>query len=97
MSLTHYRAQRALLLVAWGVHHKSSLSLTLPLSQGESSEERKQPEPIDVLKGGCPSLIQFLCLPSVIGIAPGSVCSTHSHYYNVHPRLSTHHPRLYPY
>ena len=86
-----------LLLVAWGVCHKSSLSLTLPLDQGESSQERKQPEPGDVLKGRCPSLIQFLCLPSIIGIAPGSVHPMLSHYYNACPRFSTHHPRLYLY
>ena len=85
------------LLVAWGVHHKSSPSLTLPLNQGESSQERKQPEPGDVLKGRHPSPIQFLCLPSAIGITPGSVHPMLSCYYNVHPRLSTHHPRLYPY
>ena len=85
------------LLVARGVCHKSSLSLTLPFNQGESSQERKWPESGDVLKGRHPSPIWFLCVPSVIGIAPGSVCPKLSHYYNVHPRLSTHHPRLYHY
>ena len=40
-----------LLLVTWGVHHKSGLSSALPLNQGESGLERKQPEPRDVLKG----------------------------------------------
>ena len=31
-----------LLLIAWGAYHKSGLSLTLPLDQGESSQGRKQ-------------------------------------------------------
>ena len=85
------------LSVAWGAHHKSGLSLTLPLNQGESSWERKQPEPEDFSKDGHPSLIQFLCPPSIAGIAPGSVHPMLSHYYSVPPRLSTHHPKLYPY
>ena len=86
-----------LLSVTWGVCHKSSLSLALPLNQRESSQERKQPKPGNILKDGHPSLIQFLCLPSIVGIAPGSVCPMLSCYYSVCPRLSTHHPRLYPY
>ena len=86
-----------LLLVAWGAHHKSSPSLTLPLNQGESSQGRKQLEPGDVLKDRHPSLIQFLCPPSIVGIAPDLVHPTLSHYYSVHLRLSTHHPKLYPY
>ena len=86
-----------LLLVTWGSHHKSSPSVTLPLNQGESGQGRKQPEPGDVSKDGHYSPIQFLCLPSVVGIAPDSVCSTLSYYYNVLPGLSTHHPKLYPY
>ena len=85
------------LSVTWGAHHKSSLSLTLSLDQGESSWERKQPKPGDVSKGRHLSLIQFLCPPSIIGITPDTVHPTLSHYYSVHPRLSTHHPRLYPY
>ena len=39
-----------LLSVTLGACHKSSPSLTLPLDQGESIWERKQPEPGDVLK-----------------------------------------------
>ena len=85
------------LSVAWGVHHKSCLSLTLPLNWGESSWERKQPEPGDVLRDGHPSPIQFLYPPSVVGIAPDSVHPMLSCYYSVHLRLLTHHPRLYSY
>ena len=85
------------LSVTWGVCHKSNLSLTLPLGQGENSQERKQPKPGDVLKDRDPNLIKFLCLPSIVGIAPGSVCPMLSCYYSVCPRLPTHCPRLYPY
>ena len=86
-----------LLSVAWEDHHKSDLSLTLPLNWGESICKRKQPIPGDVLRDRHPSLIQFLCLPSIVGIAPDSVHPMLSCYYSACPRLSTHHPRLYPY
>ena len=71
------------LSVTWEAHHKSDLSLTLPLDQGESNQGRKLLKPGDALKDGCPSPIQFLYLPSVVGIAPGSVCLMLSHCYIV--------------
>ena len=86
-----------LLLVTWRVCLRSSLSSTLPLDQGESGQGRKQPKPGDALKGRHPSPIQFLCLPSTIEITPDSMHQMLSPYYNVHPRLSTHHRRLYLY
>ena len=82
------------LSVTWGDCHKSNLSLTLPVNQGESGWERKQPIPGDILRDGHPSPIQFLCPPSIVGIAPDSVHPMLLHYYGVLPRLSTHHPRL---
>ena len=85
------------LSVTWGDCHKSDFSLTLPLDQKESGQERKQPIPGDVSRDGHTSLIQFLCLPFVVGIAPDSVHPMLLHYYSVHPRLSTHHPGLYLY
>ena len=84
-------------LVAWGACHESILSLTLPLDQGESSQGRKQLEPGNVWKGRHPSTMKFLCLPSLVGIAPDSVHPMPSHYYSVHLRLSAHHPKLYLY
>ena len=85
------------LSIAWEVCHKSDLPLTLPLNQGESNQGSKPLKPGDALKDGCPKPIQFPYLPSIVGIAPGSVCLMLSHCCNVHPRLTTHHPRLYPY
>ena len=81
----------------WGVCHRSGPSLTLLLIQVGSSQGRKQLELGDVLRGIHPSLIQSLCLPSIVGITPDSVCPVFSHHYSVHLRLSTHHPKLYPY
>ena len=86
-----------LLSITWEVCHKSSLPLTLPLNQGESDQGRKLLKPGDASKDRCPSPIQFPYLTSVLGIAPGSVCLMLSRCCNVHPRLSTHHPRLYLY
>ena len=48
-------------------------------------------------KANVPFWSSFFYLPSVVRIAPGLVHPMLSHYYSVHPRLSTHHPRLYPY
>ena len=64
---------------------------------GESDQGRKWLKPEDPLKGECPSPTLLPYLPSAIGIAPGSVHQVLSHCYSVHPRLSTHRPRLYPY
>ena len=86
-----------LLLHAWGVCHKSGLSLTLLLNQGENGQGRKQLKPGDVLRDGHPNPKQSLCPPSLTSITPGLVHPMPSHYYNVHPRLSTHHPALHPY
>ena len=85
------------LSVTWGACHKKQSLFTSATWSGESGQERKKPEPGVVLKGALPSLIQFLCLPSVIGITPGSVHPMLSHYYSVRPRLWTHHSRLYLY
>ena len=69
-----------LFLVAWGVCHRSGLSLTLPLDQVESSQGRKQPKPGDASKDRHPSLTQSLCLPSSVGITPDLVHPMLTHY-----------------
>ena len=86
-----------LLLITWEVHHRSDPSLTPPLDLGENSQGRKQLKLINALKSECPSLTWFPFLPSVIGTAPDSVHQALSHCYSVHPKSSTHHPRLYLY
>ena len=85
------------LLITWEVCHRSDPSLALPLNPGENGQGRKLLKLVNALKGKCPSLTQFPYLPSVIGIAPDSAHQVLSQYYSVHPKLSTHHPRLYPY
>ena len=85
------------LLIAWEVHHRSHPSLTPPLGLGENIQGRKWLKLVNALKGKCPSLTQFPYLPSIIRIAPDSACQALSHCYSVHPKSSTHHPRLYPY
>ena len=85
------------LLIAWEVCHRSNPSSTLPYNLGENGQGRKWLKPEDALKDECPSPTLFPYLPSVIGIAPDSAHQVLSHCYSVHPRLSTHHPRLYLY
>ena len=85
------------LSITWEVCHRSILSLTLPHDLGEHSQGRKQLKPGDALKGQMPQSTLFPYLPSIIGIAPGSAHQALSCCYSVHPRLSTHCPRLYPY
>ena len=85
------------LSIAWEVCHKSNLSSTLPYNLGGNGQGRKQLKPGDALKGKCPSPALFPYLPSIIGIAPGSAHQVLSHCYSIHPRLPTHHPRLYLY
>ena len=86
-----------LLLITGEVCHRSNLSSTPPHNLGENNQGRKWLKPGDALKGKCPSLTPSPYLPFVIRIAPGSAHQVLSCCYNVHPRLSTHHPRLYPY
>ena len=85
------------LLITWEVCRRSDPSSTLPHDLGENSQGRKRLKLVNTLKGECPSPTWFPCLPSIIGIAPDSLHQVLSHCYSVHPRLSTHHPRLYPY
>ena len=87
----------ASLSITWEVCCRSDLSSTLPHDLGGNDWGRKWLKPGDALKGKCPSLRLFLYPPFIIGIAPGSVHQVLSHCYSVGPRLSTHHPRLYPY
>ena len=84
-------------LITWEVHCRSGLSSTLPYNLGENNQGRKWLKPGDALKGKCPSPTLFPYPPSIIGIVPGSAHQSFSHCYSVHPRLSTHHPRLYLY
>ena len=86
-----------LLLIIWEVHHRSNLSSTLPHNLGENGHGRKWLKLVNALKGKCPSPTQFPYPPSLIGIAPDSAHQALSHCNSVHPRLSTHHPSLYPY
>ena len=86
-----------LLVIAWEVHHRSNPSSTLPHDLGENDQGRKQLKPKDASKGKCPIPTLFPYLPSVIGIAHDSEHQVLSCCYSVHPRLSTHHPRLYAY
>ena len=86
-----------LLLITWEVCHRSDPSSTLPHNLGENGQGRKQLKLVNALKGKCPSPTWFPYLPSIIGIAPDSVHQALSHCYSVHPKLSTHHPRLYLY
>ena len=85
------------LLIAWEVCHRSNPSSTLPHNLGGNGQGRKKLQLVNALKGEHPSLTWFLCLPSIIGIAPDSAHQALLHCYSVHPRLSTHRPRLYPY
>ena len=84
-----------LLSVTWEVHHRSIPS-SVPLHiAGESGLERKLLIFASALKGGLPSLTQFLYQPSAIEIVPDLVHQVPSHCYNVHPESLAHHPRLY--
>ena len=85
------------LLIAWEFCHRSNPSLTLPLNLGQNGQGRKWLKLVNALKGECPSLTQFPYLPFIIGIAPDSAYQVLSHCYSVHPKSSTHCPRLYPY
>ena len=84
-----------LLSIAWEVCHRSNPSSGLLHSLGESSLERKQLIFTNALRGKCPSLTQFLYWPFVIGIVLDLVHQVPSHYYNVCPKLSAHHPKWY--
>ena len=84
------------LLIAWEVCHRSNPSLSLPLSLRENSQGRKWLKLVNALKGKHPSPTWFPYPPSVIGIAPDSAHQGLSHCYSVHPKSSTHCPRLYP-
>ena len=83
----------SLFLIAWKVHHRSYPSSALPHDLGGNGQERKPLVLVNALRGEWPSLTQFPCQPSVIGIVPDSAHQVLSHFYNVHPRLSTHCPR----
>ena len=62
------------------------------------SQGRKQLKLVNALKGEhAPVQHSFLICLLIIGIAPYSVHQVLSHCYSVHPILSMHHPRLYPY
>ena len=85
------------LLISWEVCHRSNPSSALPHNLGENGQGRKLLVLVNVFRGKCPSPTWFPCQPSVIEIVPDSACQTLSHCYNVHPRSSTHCPRLCQY
>ena len=86
-----------LLSIAWEVHHRSNPSSALPLNLGENGQGRKLLKLVNALRGECPSPTQFPYQPYVIGIVPDSAHQVLSHCCSVHPKSSTHCPRLYPY
>ena len=83
--------------IAWEVCHRSNFSSAPLHDLGESSLERKVPIFANALRGRCPSPIQFLYQPSVIGIVLDLVHQAPSHCFNIHPKSSAHHPRLCQY
>ena len=85
------------LSIAWEVHCRSNPSSAPPHNLGENSQGRKLLVLINALRGKCPSPTKFPCQPSIIEIVFDSACQVLSHCYNVHPRSSTHHPRLCQY
>ena len=82
--------------VFWATHHRSGLISAQPHSQEGNSQGKKQPGNEGVSIGRCPNHRWSPYLPSIIGIALGSRHLVPSCHYSVHPRLLTHHPRLYP-
>ena len=86
-----------LLSIIWEVHHKSNHSSALPVNPEENSLGRKLLKLVYALTGECPSPTQFPYQPSIIRIVPDSVHQALLHCCNVHLKLSTHHPRFYPY
>ena len=85
------------LLIAWEVHHRSNPSSALPHDLGENSQGRKLLILVNVLRGECLSLTWFPYQPSIIGIVTDSAHQALSHCYNIHPKSSTHCPRLCQY
>ena len=85
------------LLITWEVCHRSDPSLALPYDLRKNGQGKKLLLLANSLRGECPSLTWFPYQPSIIGIVPGSVHQVLSHYYNAHPKLSAHHPRLCQY
>ena len=85
------------LSIAWEVCCRSNPSSAPPHDLGGNGQGRKLLVPANALRGKHPSLTQFPCQPSIIEIVPDSVHQALSHCYNVHPRSSTHHPRLCQY
>ena len=86
-----------LLLITWGVCHRSNPSSALPHDPGENGQVRMPLILVNALRSEHPSLTQFSYQPSVIGIVLDSVHQAPPHCYSVHPKSSTHHLRLYPY
>ena len=85
------------LSVTWEVCHRSNPSSVLPHDLGKNSQGRKPLELVNALRGECPNPTQFPYQPSAIGIVPDSAYLVLSHCCSVHPKSSTHCPRLYPY
>ena len=85
------------LLITWEVCHRSDPSSALPHNLGENGQGRKLLILVNVLRGECPSPTWFPYQPSIIGIVPDSACQVLSHCYSVHPKSSTHHPKLCQY
>ena len=85
------------LSITWEVCCRSDPSSALPPDLGENGQRRKLLKLVNALSGKCPSPTQFPYQPSIIGIVPDSVHQALSHCCSVHPKLSTHCPRLYLY
>ena len=85
------------LSIAWEVCHRSNPSSALPHDLGENGQRRTLLVPVNALRGKCPIPTWFPCQPAINEIVPDSAHQACSHCYNVHPRLSTHPPRLCQY
>ena len=86
-----------LLLITWEVCHRSDPSSAPLHGLGENSQERKLLILANALRGGCPSPTWFPYQPSIIGIVLDLAHQVLSHCYNVCPKSSAHHLRLYQY